>query len=89
MSKTETTSKATSQAEAASRPEAASALGSKPSAATSALIFPAGCFLLVLTFLPFVYVIPYYVNMILQVSQDRAHAHLKKEEILKESLVQN
>ena len=89
MSKSEMTTTATAHAEAASRPEAASALGSKPSAANSALIFPAGCFLLVLTFLPFVYVIPYYVNMILQVFHERAHAHLKKEEILKESLVQN
>ena len=79
-------SKATSQAEAASRPEAASALGSKPSAATSALIFPAGCFLLVLTFLPFVYVIPYYVNMILQVFHERAHAHFEKRRDIKRKL---
>ena len=46
---------------------ASSALGSKPDAQTSMLIFPAGVFLLILTFLPFVYIIPYYINMILQV----------------------
>ena len=43
------------------------ALGSKPNAQTSALLFPAGVILLILTFLPFVYIIPYYINMILQV----------------------
>jgi len=43
-------------------------LGSKPDAATSALLLPAGVFLLILTFLPFVYILPYYVNMILQAS---------------------
>ena len=43
-------------------------MGSKPNEKTSALLLPAGVFLLVLTFLPFVYVIPYYVNMILQAS---------------------
>jgi len=42
------------------------ALGSKPNAQTSALLFPAGVILLILTFLPFVYIIPYYINMILQ-----------------------
>ena len=47
---------------------AAQALGSKPSAQTSALLLPAGLCLLVLTFLPFVYIIPYYINMILQVN---------------------
>ena len=45
----------------------AGALGSKPNAKTSGLLFPAGVTLLVLTFLPFVYIIPYYINMILQV----------------------
>jgi len=47
---------------------ASQALGSKPDTATSALLLPAGVFLLILTFLPFVYILPYYVNMILQVS---------------------
>jgi hypothetical protein len=52
---------------ATSRPESASALGWKQSsAANRELIFPAGCFILILTFLPFVYVIPYYDNMILR-----------------------
>jgi hypothetical protein len=45
----------------------AGAMGSKPNAKTSGLLFPAGVTLLVLTFLPFVYIIPYYINMILQV----------------------
>jgi hypothetical protein len=45
---------------------ASSALGSKPDAQTSMLLLPAGVILLGLTFLPFVYIIPYYVNMILQ-----------------------
>ena len=45
----------------------AEAMGSKPNAKTSGLLFPAGVTLLVLTFLPFVYIIPYYINMILQV----------------------
>ena len=47
---------------------ATSALGSKPDEKTSALLLPAGLILLVLTFLPFVYIIPYYINMILQAS---------------------
>ena len=45
----------------------APALGSKPDAETSKLLLPAGLLLLVLTFLPFVYIIPFYINMILQV----------------------
>ena len=50
----------------------APALGSKPDAETSKLLLPAGLLLLVLTFLPFVYIIPYYINMILQVRPRRA-----------------
>ena len=48
-------------------PATAGVLGSRPNAKTSGLLFPAGVTLLVLTFLPFVYIIPYYINMILQV----------------------
>jgi len=43
-------------------------LSAHPPPATASLLAPAGIFLLVLTFLPFVYTLPYYVNMILQAS---------------------
>lgn len=46
-----------------------SAMSLGVNAANQPLVAPAGIFLLVLTFLPFVYTLPYYVNMILQVRQ--------------------
>eukprot|EP00288_Rhodomonas_lens_P003256 CAMPEP_0177719460 /NCGR_PEP_ID=MMETSP0484_2-20121128/16112_1 /TAXON_ID=354590 /ORGANISM="Rhodomonas lens, Strain RHODO" /LENGTH=378 /DNA_ID=CAMNT_0019231673 /DNA_START=14 /DNA_END=1150 /DNA_ORIENTATION=- len=45
-----------------------SAMSLGVNAANQPLVAPAGIFLLVLTFLPFVYTLPYYVNMILQAS---------------------